>query len=330
MTNCERSPEVLPNEYEATFFEDFEIDGKKWSLPVTWKKQGEGFRNFKAKSDDVWVITQPRSGTTLTQELVWLLANNMDFDNAKKFHLLHRSPELPASLFPNLWKKCELLRPSQENPKVLESVPVDTTKNSYEVYVDSLSPRIFKTHLALSVHKNILDSGCKIVYVARNPKDNLVSKARFAADGPNPFFKSGLKKYMEDYIETDGLFYGPYWPHLKEAWDLREHPNVLFLFYEEMRSDLPGSIRKVAKFLGKNYSDEEFAKLEEHLNIDNFRKNPMVNELPGYENVPAFIGAGRVGGWREIMTPEFEAKIDRWIEHNIERTGIVFPDLKRC
>lgn len=26
----------------------------------------------------------------------------------------------------------------------------------------------------------------------------------------------------------------PYWSHVNEGWKLKDHPNVLFLFYEEM------------------------------------------------------------------------------------------------
>lgn len=28
--------------------------------------------------------------------------------------------------------------------------------------------------------------------------------------------------------------WSPYWAHLKEAWALKDHPNLLFLFYEDM------------------------------------------------------------------------------------------------
>lgn len=33
-------------------------------------------------------------GTTLTQEIIWLLANDLDYETAKKFRLVHRSPQL--------------------------------------------------------------------------------------------------------------------------------------------------------------------------------------------------------------------------------------------
>lgn len=41
--------------------------------------------------------------------------------------------------------------------------------------------------------------------------------------------------------------------------------------------DLPAAVRRVAKFLDKNFTDDELAKLCEHLSIENFKNNKSVN-----------------------------------------------------
>ena len=41
------------------------------------------------------------------------------------------------------------------------------------------------------------------------------------------------------------VIYAPYWASLLEAWNKRHHPNFLFLFYEDLKADLSGEIRKV-------------------------------------------------------------------------------------
>ena len=43
--------------------------------------------------------------------------------------------------------------------------------------------------------------------------------------------------------------------HMVEAWDRRHHPDMCLLFCEEMKRDLRSQIRRVAEFLGKEYSD---------------------------------------------------------------------------
>lgn len=67
--------------------------------------------------------------------------------------------------------------------------------------------------------------------------------------------------------------------------------------------DLPTAVRKVAKFLGKSFNDEQVNKLCEHLKIDNFRNNPSVNydimkELGILKSgEQAFIRNGKVYGF---------------------------------
>ena len=37
--------------------------------------------NFKPKKDDIWIVTYPKCGTTLTQELMVQIANQVDIEN---------------------------------------------------------------------------------------------------------------------------------------------------------------------------------------------------------------------------------------------------------
>lgn len=84
-------------------------------VPTAFKKQFELVKNFKSREDDVWVITHPKSGeirirtcsdfcnwminymhlfagTTWTQEMVWLICNDCDFETALSKKLIERSP----------------------------------------------------------------------------------------------------------------------------------------------------------------------------------------------------------------------------------------------
>lgn len=123
----------------------------------------------------------------------------------------------------------------------------------------------------------------------------------------------------------------PYWKHIKEGWARRHEPNVLFMFYEDMSKDLPGTIRKIATFLGKAITDEEIAKLREYLKIDNFRNNEAVNgsELTDVgvlvKGEQGFVRKGRTGAWSEEFTSELIERADRWIEENLKDTDLRFP-----
>lgn len=74
-------------------------------LPNPWSPQpcllvrkyqqfAERIRDFVVLPDDIWIVTYPKGGTTWAQEMIWLLANNLDFATAKSVDINRRSPYL--------------------------------------------------------------------------------------------------------------------------------------------------------------------------------------------------------------------------------------------
>ncbi|XP_044584136.1 sulfotransferase 1E1-like [Cotesia glomerata] len=304
-----------------------QVGEKKWFFPHRYIEQQENFHHFKARVDDTWVITYPRSGTTWTQELVWLLSNNLDFDRAKKEYLADRFPFLEFSMFnhPDVTK--ELLKLNENDPEKQElckkiAIP------GYEVLNAMPSPRFIKSHFPLSLLPGILDVGCKIIYVARNPKDVAVSWYHLNQAIKTQGYKGNFEEFW-NYFQDDLTPWSPYWEHLKEAWAQRHHPNLLFIFYEEMQQNFSQTAYKVAEFLGKSYSEKEMCKLSDYLNIKNFRNNPMVNssQLRDCQIIAdgGFVRNGQSGVWSNTFTPQLEAKADAWIKKNLQDTDLVFP-----
>lgn len=69
-----------------------QVGDEKWFFPSKYKESADFYYNFPSRPDDVWVATFPRSGTTWTQELVWMIANNLDYEGAQKTTLTERFP----------------------------------------------------------------------------------------------------------------------------------------------------------------------------------------------------------------------------------------------
>lgn len=71
---------------------------KDWSTRdlgnTTHKEFYDKVHNLEVLSDDVWLVTLQKCGTTWMQELLWLVLNDFDFESAKKEHLEIRSPFL--------------------------------------------------------------------------------------------------------------------------------------------------------------------------------------------------------------------------------------------
>lgn len=60
-------------------------------LPAKFVDYADRIRNFQVYEDDVWIVTFPKCGTTWTQEMVWLIDHDLDYDTAKQVNLNARS-----------------------------------------------------------------------------------------------------------------------------------------------------------------------------------------------------------------------------------------------
>jgi hypothetical protein len=131
--------------------------------------------------------------------------------------------------------------------------------NAGHAYLDTLpSPRLLATHLPLSMLPHGMSSaGCRIVYLCRDPKDALVSRWHFEnkiRKGFNMELEKAFAMFCEGVSEC-----GPFWDHCLEYWkeSLARPDKVIFLMYEEIKSDPVRAVTKLARFLGAPFSEEE-------------------------------------------------------------------------
>ncbi|XP_045491459.1 sulfotransferase 1C4-like [Colias croceus] len=306
-----------------------QVGPKKYFFPIKYKEQAEDIYNMPVKPDDIYVVTFPRSGTTWTQELVWLMKNDLDFESAKKAPLPFRFPYLEFSILIHP----ELHKPMIEDSKVrTEKFHIaETARPAVEKAADLKSPRFIKSHLPLSfLPPGLLDTA-KVVYVARDPRDAAVSFYHLSRTYVIQGAPKDFKTYWNYFIK--GLHhYSPVFEHVKEAWNLRHHPNLLFLFYEELSKDLPSVIRRVSDFLGKEMTQEQVEKLADHLKFSNFKDNSSVNNQVLMSKIDfvvkgeaPFVRKGKVGGWRDYFDDEMIEQADRWIRENLADTDLRYP-----
>jgi len=164
---------------------------------------------------------------------------------------------------------------------------------------------------------HLLDKA-KVIYVGRNVKDICVSS--FYHERPDTTFS----KWADAFKEGEVMI-GNWFEHMKEASDIRKHPNFKSFWYEDMKDDFVSVIKQVAGFLEKEIEEADVEQLVAFLDINKMRKNPMVNkevEKPPTAEAPSFIRKGIVGDWKTHFTAEESGEWDRWIQSELERTGI--------
>lgn len=287
-----------------------------WVLPADLDV--DFIRNdFVVHPDDLWIVTPPKCGTTWTQEIVWLITTDVDLAKSQK-NQFYRIPFLELGhLLP---KHMKTPLPEFATAEHNEENVVSFMSHSVK-YVASLDrPRIIKTHLPFDLlPKNLLDT-CKVIYVGRNVKDAAVSwyhhcKLRgFSGSFPD----------MADTFLKGQQLYSPIFDHILGAWKRRNHPNLYFTMYENMKLDLDTVVKNMAAFMGKQLSEEQHLKILENVDIEAFRRNKYVNkekEFPPDKDGKGFIRKGVIGDWKNFFDASMNAQWDPWIEKNLHGTG---------
>ncbi|XP_063992975.1 luciferin sulfotransferase-like [Diachasmimorpha longicaudata] len=321
--NFEDLEELWENIFNIEFTGKY-ISVRGVRLPENFTKFANEIENFEIRDDDVWVCSFPKAGTTWTQEMVWCLGNHLDFEGAKvdlyrRFPFLEKAAILDYSAF------------ERKNPGEKSKEPAVT---SLEFCATRPSPRFIKTHLPFHLLPRDLreeKTNAKIIYIWRNPKDTCIS-----------FFHHSklLGGYRGDFPLFCRLFLGdkllccPYWSHILGFWNNRDdfQEKMLWLKYEDMKSDLSSVIKKTSKFLGINsLSPEDLEILEDHLSFSRMKTNPAVNKEDWIAYVKhfdlttesgKFMRSGEVNQWRAVMSPEISHKFDEWTANHIKDSDL--------
>ncbi|XP_022120487.2 sulfotransferase 1B1 [Pieris rapae] len=306
------------------------VGPKGYVFPENFQHAAVDIYNMEVRPSDVFVASFPRSGTTWTQDMVWLIVSNLDYERALKVPLTERYAFLEFfSNFDDELKK-KLFDAKKDDEAKLKELELILTPAT-EILETTPSPRFIKTHLPLSLMpRKALEA--KVVYVARDPRDAIVSLYHLVNSMRFMNLDGDFKAFWKTVLNNSQPW-TPYFDHVKEAWEMRHHPNMLFLFYEDMRKDLPSVVRRVSHFFGKKYNEEEIARLCDHLSFENFKKNPSVNydlmkELGFMYADKDFIRKGKSGGWRDYFDEEMTAEADKWIEENLRDTDLRFPSMQ--
>ncbi len=126
---------------------------------------GRRIWEFEPRSDDIWIITYPKCGSTLTQELVWQVANGCDIDSEEsKVHILMRVPFIEMTALNTKAMSVPMREDQEGSPENnMATMMYDTVAWAEK----AKSPRIIKTHLPICMLPPNLLVVCKVIFVGR-------------------------------------------------------------------------------------------------------------------------------------------------------------------
>jgi hypothetical protein len=242
---------------------------------------------YKPDENDLIIATYPKCGTTLTQHMVYIMLNN---------GVPIQPHEKLDQMFPHLEEVGSLY--------IANSATVKGGK------------RLIKTHLPYNMTP--LSPCAKYIYVARNPKDCVVSFYHHTRGFPQHYgFGDGdFEVYFELFLKGE-VDFGDYFKTLRSWLDRKDDANVLFITYEDIRIDKKEVLTTIAEFIGggmkEKLIDDNEALMEKilfHSSLEEMKKEPLRWCSERKVEYTPFIRSGQVGGYSELLTKEQGEKLD--------------------
>lgn len=263
---------------------------------------------YGPRPEDVFVVTQMKSGTTWMQHLVYQVLTRGGGDLVESGTALYAiSPWLEAR----------------------KSVPVDDAP-----LVGTERPsRIIKTHFPASHCPHA--EGARYVYVARHPVSCFASCADFIA--ANAGALAPEVEVIEEWFASDRMWWGPWPEHVRGWWARAEaDESVLFVRFEEMKQDLPAVARRVAAFLGlAPLSDAELERIGHKCGFDYMQRHSDAFEMhpPHILAIDAELFVSGKSDRHRDVPAEAARRIARWCATELDEADLplerLYPDITR-
>jgi aryl sulfotransferase len=242
---------------------------------------------FPFRSGDIVICTQPKSGTTWMQMICALL--------------IFQTPSLPVNL--------QELSPWLDEDDVPRS----------EIFAKLAAQkhrRIIKTHTSLAEIPAAADPRVTYIVIARNPFDVAASWHSQQAL-LNPEQNKTTREEISDMIDKmrspvmGGMtFFDGLLKIMSAAWEVRNHPNVILVHYEDLSADLAGEMRRLARRLDITVPEDKWPSLVQAATFKQMRADAeQLQPLAGQIKDPAaFFRRGSSGEGQALVTPDDAAR----------------------
>lgn len=261
------------------------------------------WNDFKFRNDDIIIATYAKAGTTWMQQIIAQLL----FDGNSDLEVAEMSPWLDLRVPPKAVK--------------LPVVEAQTHR------------RFIKTHLPVDSLR--FSPKAKYLYIARDGRDVVWSLYNHHANANETWYRalndtpgrigpplerppSDIRKYWHDWLERDGYPFWSFWENTRSWWEIRNLPNVMLVHFGNLKRDLPGQIRRVAKFLDIPVQDSRWDAILEHCSFEWMKRNATKSVPLGGAfwdaGAEVFINRGINGRWRDTLTNEESSEYERRAE----------------
>jgi len=264
------------------------------------------------KKGDILLVSYPKTGTNWAAKFIQLLVNDTD----EEADLVQKMPSPFFGLETAIPEKFMLL----------DMLP--------------LRRRVFFTHLSAEVlnKQKLKDAGVKVVYILRNPKDQMVSQYKFYEKLPmfqrKPFrqmVKNGWDVFFKHALNGDFPLDGKrdgakstYVDHILSWMPEKDDDQTHVVYYENLQRNFCEELTAVANFLGAQIDKDRASEIQQRCSLGSMKKE--YEKKSGFvgKNIDTIFGKGGVGGWRNYFNEEQSKEMEQIFDTRLKHTGIQF------
>lgn len=261
--------------------------------------------NFKIRATDVLITTAPKAGTTWMQQIL---------------HQLRSGGDTTFTSIDEVVPWLEIQRDGKSWQDILQH---------FETLAE---PRVFKTHCTAEQTPGI--DTAKIILTSRDPRDccvsfyhhimNMTDEARASKQMPVP---ESFDQHVDMWLE-----YAAWYRNIKSWWPYYDHPKVLWLRYQDMKSDINACINQITDFLEWRITDEQKKKVLEYSSFEWMKAHDEKFSSQGPKKgsvfkAGTFIRQGKIGKYNDLMSPEQEQRILNKAKNMLEPSCLTYLDL---
>ncbi|KAG9337304.1 hypothetical protein AGOR_G00251690 [Albula goreensis] len=252
---------------------------------------------FEAREDDVLLVSYPKSGTHWLMEIL---------KNLYHYRLQGRSVAITQPL--------EFQDPAKIHE--LRNLP---------------GPRLIPTHLPQQmVPRKLQTKNCKTIYVIRNPKDTAVSMFHYYQRNPHLPKVDKWSTFLDMFLKGE-VVYGSWVDHLI-SWERSDNDeNILFVYYENLKKDLPKCVREISEFLGVRVTEDQvrdvakkssFSEMKERVEREKARPDNNHTVCALTSDRKLIFRKGAVGDWKNHFTAEQNSQFEALLREKINSSEL--------
>ena len=254
---------------------------------------------FRHRPDDIFICTPPKCGTTWMQTIV----TGLIFANDRPGPVTELSLWIEMRRFP-IDPVLDTLA-SQEHRRCIKShTPADGIPWFDDCRYIVVGRDGRDAFMSLLNHMRNMRQD-ELVRMFESAIEEGFDLGEISPEGPPPW--DDVHTFFDYWLQS-----GDYFTFVRTYWERREHDNILFVHFNDLKDDLDGQMRRVARFLEIEVDEQLWPSMVESCTFEAMKADSdKIGTFDLFEGgAETFLHKGTNDRWQNVLTEEELAAYD--------------------